>query len=117
MFVEAPGGLRQVTTDWIGTVVCIFDANLTCCRLKHQNQDSCDRETLVLPLLGLWYQVLSNHRAGQASTAALYAIIVPQRDRVFPASFEFEKVLADNETLRTEKHELFGDMIERIERW
>ena len=29
MFVEAPGGLQQVTTDWIGTVICMFDAHLT----------------------------------------------------------------------------------------
>ena len=29
MFVEAPGGLQQVTRDWIATVVCIFEAHLT----------------------------------------------------------------------------------------
>ena len=117
MFVEAPGGLRQVTREWIGTVVCIFDANLTCCRLKHQNQDSCDRESLVLPLLGLWSQVLSDHRTGKTGTASLHAIIEPQKDRVFPASYAFEQILDGNDTSRTEEHELFGDMIERIERW
>ena len=117
MFVEAPGGLQQVTRDWIGTVVCIFDAALTCCRLKHQNQDSCDRESLVLPLLGLWSQVLSDHRTGKTGTASLHAIIEPQKDRVFPASYKFEKMLDDQETVLIEEVELFGDMIARIERW
>ena len=115
MFVETPSGLQPLTAAWLRDVVCIFDANLTCCRLKHKDKDSCDRESLVLPLLGLWSQVLSDHRMGQGST--LHDIIKPQKDRVFPASFEFEKISDDNETLRTEKHELFGDMIERIERW
>ena len=117
MFVEAPGGLRQVAKDWIATVVCIFDANLTCCRLKHKSQDTCDRESLVLALIGLWFQMLSDHRTGKTGTASLYAIIVPQKDRVFPASYYFEKIALDNESLWTEEKELFGDMIERIERW
>ena len=117
MFVEAPGGLQQVTRDWIATVVCIFEAHLTCCRLKHKTQDSCDRESLVLPLLGLWSRVLSDHRTGKTGTASLHAIIDPLKDRVFPASYAFEKISGDNETSRTEEHELFGDMIARIERW
>ena len=122
MFVEVrlvggAGGLQQVTREWIGTVVCIFEAGLTCCRLKHRTQDKCDRESLVLPLLGLWYQVLSDHRMGKTGTASLHAIIEAKKDRVFPASYKFEKVLDDNVTSQTEEVELFGDMIARIERW
>ena len=47
----------------------------------------------------------------------MYDIIARQKDRVFPASYKFEKILGDNENSRTEEVELFGDMISRIERW
>ena len=47
----------------------------------------------------------------------MHAIIDPLKDRVFPASYAFEKISGDNETSRTEERELFGDMVARIERW
>ncbi len=50
----------------------------------------------------------------------MHAIIEPLKDRVFPASYEFEKMFYDQETVlieEVEAVELFGDMIARIERW
>ncbi len=78
MFIEDPEGLEQVTHDWLRDVVCIFEAQLTCCRLKHPAQDSCDGEGLVLPLLGLWYQVSLGYKSksGRGSgSASLYEIM------------------------------------------
>ena len=80
----------------------------------------CDKEGLVSPLLGLWYQVARNHfagtdRASMQGSDALYEIMASQRDRVFPQTFDFEKS-TDADISHTEKgRELFGDMIERVD--
>ena len=108
-------GLQLLAEDWLRDVVCIFEAELTCCRLKHPSQDKCDGEGLVLPLLGMWYQVLRQCRMGDTGSKAMYESIEPQRDRVFPAAFDFEKSsTADGDDSRTERREFFSDMIGRV---
>ena len=35
----------------------VFNGDLTCCRLKHPHGDPCDREELMLPMLGLFAEL------------------------------------------------------------
>lgn len=119
MFVKVPDGLTQLEEAWFQEVVRIFDADMTCCRLKHQGLDHCDKESLVLVLLGLWYKMCASQRGihmhmglgdEDEGIKMVYALIVPQKDKVFPATMNF--VTSDHVERRT----LFGDLISRLER-
>ena len=39
------GGLRKYDMDFIAPSLEVFQANMTCCRRKHEHQDYCDKET------------------------------------------------------------------------
>ena len=98
-------------------------AQITCCRLKHKGRNQCDQESLVLPLLGFWYQLMRKDRHDlrtarvsspeNSQAKALYDLMCNQRDKIFPKRFQFVK--GRTTTNDIEKRVLFGDLIQRVE--
>ena len=87
------------------------EAEYTCCRLGHPNCDPCDREALMLPMLGLYADVYKE-RDGKHADA--YALIEPLKHRLFPETFEYvHKGLDGVETTTTQV--LFGDLVAAVE--
>jgi len=112
VFIKMMDSLQPIDDSWLSTFVSIFDASMTCCRLKHEHQTYCDKELFVAPLLGIWYRILLDVYGGCATpgASALHRLIDGQKTIVFPKIFTFHL----DET--TEERELFGDLIARVER-
>ena len=84
----------------------------TCCRLGHPDEEPCDREALMLPLLGLYADVYAQRNGKSRSDA--YKFIEPLKDTLFPATFEYMHRSPDGvETTTTQV--LFGDLIAAVE--
>merc|ERR1711957_310721 len=86
--------LEPLSERWMHDVVRVFEAELICCRLLHTNQAICDREGLVLPLLGLWSRLCAEagetaNPTASSKTTVMRRMIREQRDDVFPPSFLF----------------------------
>lgn len=43
-----------VKSDFFLESLHVFNGELTCCRFEHKGMESCDRQSLVLPILGLY---------------------------------------------------------------
>ena len=43
MFIMTSDQLEPMTNSWMSEVVCIFDAQMICCRLQHTGMNKCDR--------------------------------------------------------------------------
>lgn len=109
MFIGVEEGeLQSVAEHWMEDVVRLFEADMTCCRLKHKSRPICDRETLVVPLLGLYCTLLLDHSSPGARR--LYELICKQKNKVFPPHFQFVTERG------AERRVLFGDLIPRLER-
>lgn len=114
---KVPGEVNHVGDDWMADVGCIFDGHMTCCAKKHENTKSCDREGLVNPLLGLFFDLYTKKQSNTLNNEARTAweFIENQVDKVFPAEFDF--VIASKGNDQILKKTLFGDMIERAARF
>ena len=83
----------------------VMNGEFTCCRLGHPHGDPCDREALMLPLLGLYADIYAERHGKQAEA---YAFIEPVKSSLFPETFEYvHKGLDGVETTTTQV--LFGD--------
>ncbi|CAE7701081.1 unnamed protein product [Symbiodinium sp. CCMP2456] len=118
MLIFSETGLEPVTEQWVRDVVRLFDGEMTCCRLNHHGKDICDKETLVVPLLGVWFVLRSwmdQKPTGEDSLEAppgaqlVYRLMRDQMDTVFPPTFQF------NTKAGFEERELFGSLIEHLE--
>jgi hypothetical protein len=49
----------------------VVRGRLTCCELKHPDGAPCDREELVLPIMGLFYKIYRD-RSGDSLVASVY---------------------------------------------
>ncbi len=113
MYYNTNEGLKPLTVndDLLAEALDVMGGEYTCCRLGHPNEDPCDREELMLPLLGLYADV---YRERQGKHADAYAFIEPIKDRLFPATFEYTHRSPDGvETTTTQV--LFGDLIAAVE--
>ena len=89
----------------------VMNGEFTCCRLGHPHGDPCDREALMLPLLGLYADIYAERHGKHAEA---YAFIEPLKHRLFPETFEYvHKGLDGVETTTTQV--LFGDLIAAVE--
>lgn len=86
-------------------VLDVFGGELTCCRLGHKKGDPCDREELMLPMLGLFMELYRN-RDGASREA--YALIEPLLDEIYPRQFEY----AHDGSEESEHLPLFGDLVD-----
>jgi hypothetical protein len=81
----------------------VFNGDLTCCRLKHPHGDPCDREELMLPMLGLFAEL---YRGRETTTRDAYALVEPLVDRLYPRTFTYRR-----DGHADEEHPLFGDLV------
>ncbi|CAE8637922.1 unnamed protein product [Polarella glacialis] len=114
MFIQTAETFYQLPDDWMESVCTVLDGNMTCCRNKHPNGCRCDKQTLVLPLLALYYSVYKQNLSGDPSAAAKYTWELIQKkgkDQMFPPNIDIARDTGINEV-----YELFGDTINRIEK-
>mmetsp|Transcript_4705 Transcript_4705/g.13951 ORF Transcript_4705/g.13951 Transcript_4705/m.13951 type:complete len:497 (+) Transcript_4705:177-1667(+) len=64
----------------------VFAGDMTCCRLGHPDGQPCDREDLMLPMLGLFADMY-RERHGRSRKA--YETIEPILDQIYPRAFEW----------------------------
>eukprot|EP00629_Pelagomonadales_sp_RCC1024_P005777 CAMPEP_0119296062 /NCGR_PEP_ID=MMETSP1329-20130426/50379_1 /TAXON_ID=114041 /ORGANISM="Genus nov. species nov., Strain RCC1024" /LENGTH=890 /DNA_ID=CAMNT_0007296993 /DNA_START=122 /DNA_END=2795 /DNA_ORIENTATION=+ len=86
----------------------IVHGDLTCCRLKHADGAPCDREELVLPIMGLFDKIY-RERASDSLVASVYQMLLKGATRstedYFPKYFDY--ALPNGESIRKP---LFGDL-------
>jgi len=114
--VEETGALRGLEPQWIRSVCRVFDGDMTCCRMLHDRdgvQIKCDRESLVLTLIGLYFEVFTAYLTDDVrpETMDMQKLIQEEKGLIFPAKFEYV-----TKKKGTETRELFGDTIQRVER-
>lgn len=119
---DANGGITPVSSDFFNDSLHVFDGELTCCRLEHKGMGACDRQSLVIPLLGLYgelfraKQEFENGKGGNAealtSVNAFLKEIEKQQDEVFPRTFN--RVMWRKNKRIEEEVLLFGDLIDRM---
>jgi len=97
--------------NWLQQSQYVFQGDLTCCRRKHTNMEKCDKELLVVPMLGLWAELYQKHLDHTLSEnqQGVYNSISERLDEVFPRTFEFV-----NEKGGIEQRSLFGDLTDRL---
>lgn len=103
----------QELENWFTQSLYVFapDSQYTCCRMSHTMDDgkmmSCDRQALVLPMLGLYGEIY--RRRKDPSVTNVYEDIKAEKDAIFPPSFQFKTERGWN------SRPLFGDLLERLE--
>ncbi|KAL7541035.1 hypothetical protein ACHAXR_010567 [Thalassiosira sp. AJA248-18] len=102
----------------------VFNGDLTCCRLEHKGMGACDRQSLVIPLLGLYGELFrASHNAkgnkdGAPNAEALASVdtfleeIEKHQEEVFPRTFS--RTMWRKNKRVVEEVMLFGDLIDRM---
>jgi hypothetical protein len=98
----------------------VFDGELTCCRLEHKGMGACDRQSLVIPLLGLYGELFraanDGIKGGNAealsSVATFLEEIEKHQEMIFPRTFK--RVSWRKNRRVVEEVMLFGDLIDRM---
>jgi len=118
--VDDASPIVPVESDFFNESLHVFEGELTCCRLEHKGMGACDRQSLVIPFLGL-YGVLSRaaHKTvddgnedALASVNAFLNEIEENQDVIFPPTFQRTMWRKDKRV--TEEVTLFGDLIDRM---
>lgn len=112
--------LEPVKSDFFRESLHVFNGELTCCRLEHKGMSACDRQSLVIPLLGLYGELLrASHEMNKdgnadalASVNAFLSEIEKHQEEVFPR--KFERIMWRKNRRVTEEVMLFGDLIDRM---
>mmetsp|Transcript_109766 Transcript_109766/g.199868 ORF Transcript_109766/g.199868 Transcript_109766/m.199868 type:complete len:217 (+) Transcript_109766:1-651(+) len=86
----------------------VFLGDFSCCYLKHEGSEKCDKESLVHTVLGLYFLILQQR--DEPFEKAVLDRINRCKEEYFPRKFSF--VRGDGQE---EKRELFGPMIEMLE--
>ena len=68
MYYNSNEGLKplEVSDQILAEALDVIGGEFTCCRLGHPNEEPCDREQLMLPLLGLYADVYAERRGKHA---------------------------------------------------
>ncbi len=85
---------------------------MTCCRLGHASGAPCDREALILPMLGLYAELYRDRRGASAEA---YALIEDKKDKLYPRTFAYRCRGTDGAAPTTEELPLFGDLIDAVD--
>ena len=109
-----------VANDFFTESLHVFNGELTCCRLEHKGMNACDRQSLVIPLLGLYGELYrASHEATKAGDSkALESVstflneIEKHQEEVFPRTFE--RIMWRKNKRVAEEVMLFGDLIDRM---
>jgi len=114
MFVsKGKDGLAPVDMDFLSRSLEVFQANMSCCRRNHEHQDYCDKEMVLLPMLGLWFRLLAAQRGigTSPSTQVVYDIYTSDLDRYLPTYFDYTQ--ANGPTVR---RPLFGNLTKEVKK-
>jgi hypothetical protein len=120
---ESKDSLVPVQPDFFRESLHVFDGDLTCCRLEHKGMAACDRQSLVIPLLGLFGELYQASRDARESTKganpeALQSVdsflkeIETHQETMFPRTFT--RVMWHNNRRVEEEVLLFGELIDRM---
>jgi len=117
--VDDTSPVAPVESDFFHESLHVFDGELTCCRLEHKGMEACDRQSLVIPFLGL-YGVLSRaaHEATDGNEDAIASVstfleeIEKNQEAIFPRTFQ--RTMWRKNKRVTEEITLFGDLIDRM---
>lgn len=63
MFLALLERLEKVPDNWMDDVACVFNGSMTCCSQKHKGGAPCDRQSLVAPLMGMYFDLYTKHKA------------------------------------------------------
>lgn len=112
MFVvdDPEGELIPVTMELLSSSLSmmLFEAEFSCCALGHKSQTYCDKEDLVLPILGMYSKIRRKHDGPEHDYVIKH--IEEFKERLFPKRFTFMR--ADGPS---EERELFGDLVALME--
>jgi len=86
----------------------VFSGGLTCCGLNHPDGMPCDKEALMLPMLGLFIEIYAQRGAKRDA----WHRVAPRLDALYPKHFEYTTCAGDGGASVTETLPLFGDLIE-----
>lgn len=119
---ESKDSLVAVKNDFFQESLFVFKGDLTCCRLEHKGMMACDRQSLVIPLLGLYGELQrASHEANKgkdvdpstlSSVNGFLNEIEKHQESVFPRTFK--RVMWQNKKRVEEEVILFGDLIDRM---
>lgn len=117
--------LTPVENDFFIESLHVFNGDLTCCRLEHKGMGACDRQSLVIPLLGLYgelfrmaHQAKDPNSKDNPNAEALSSVetflkeIEKHQEEVFPRTFQ--RVMWRKNKRVEEEVILFGDLIDRM---
>lgn len=111
--------LEPVKNNFFIESLHVFDGELTCCRLEHKGMGACDRQSLVIPLLGLYGELArASHEAKTKGAENLVSVdtflmeIEKHQEDVFPRTFI--RVMWRKNMRVSEEVMLFGDLIDRM---
>ena len=76
--------------------------------MGHPDAQPCDREALVRPMLGLFYEI---YRDRHGSRKKAWEVLEPRLKKLYPKDFDWVYFTAEGETL-VERAPLFGDLID-----
>jgi len=118
MHLATDDGLVPIDAEWFHSALHVFDGELTCCRLEHRGMAACDRQSLVIPILGLYGELYraSVQETEDENVSAAVSEFLDQIDKkqeaIFPRQFERVSWRKDKKVRETVL--LFGDLIERM---
>lgn len=110
--------LTTVQADFFNESLHVFNGELTCCRLEHKGMGACDRQSLVIPLLGLYGELFRASHEAKGDAEALGSVdtflkeIEKHQEEVFPRTFQ--RTMWRKNKRVTEEVMLFGDLIDRM---
>jgi len=115
-----PGAFEfsPVQSDLFTESLRVFHGELTCCRCEHKGMEMCDRQSLVVPILGLYGELLRAAHDGFKTGGDVSAVnaflseVQKHQDDVFPE--KFNRVMWRKNKRVVEEVVLFGDLIERM---
>ena len=88
MWVANDTTCLHMEADWFNDALFVFNGEATCCRLNHPMQLQCDREALVLPILGLFGELYAG-KESSVEKKKLWEVIETQKHLMFPSQFSF----------------------------
>eukprot|EP00586_Coscinodiscus_wailesii_P004455 CAMPEP_0172487068 /NCGR_PEP_ID=MMETSP1066-20121228/15930_1 /TAXON_ID=671091 /ORGANISM="Coscinodiscus wailesii, Strain CCMP2513" /LENGTH=1142 /DNA_ID=CAMNT_0013253441 /DNA_START=382 /DNA_END=3810 /DNA_ORIENTATION=+ len=117
---------KKVDEEWFREALLVFHGELTCCRLEHKGMQSCDRQSIVVPILGLYgelyratEEMLRREISGDTETGFINESvrmfmkeIEANQEEIFPRTFEFVTWRKKKKVIETTL--LFGDLVERM---
>eukprot|EP00931_Biecheleriopsis_adriatica_P050205 TRINITY_DN29058_c0_g1_i1.p1 TRINITY_DN29058_c0_g1~~TRINITY_DN29058_c0_g1_i1.p1 ORF type:complete len:974 (-),score=177.30 TRINITY_DN29058_c0_g1_i1:131-2719(-) len=115
MWLAEGGKLTHLSEEprWLEQATRVFAGEMTCCRRQHEGMELCDRQRLVVPMLGLWGQLccLAKDAKGEDERyARVHKSLSDRKDEVFPSTFS----LVTKEGTR--ESSLFGRLVSLLEK-